>query len=205
MVKSKYTLELEKKYGEKLKDKKKETLSKFFDIEMKYLDEVYDRGLAAARNTGTRASVKSDDQWARARMNKFILNVVDARDGKKINKGAGEDGDVVEKAIGKKIIVLKKSKSGDAKNTAKFGNKTLKFGNKKYRDFVLLHDKKSKYYEPDKTEREKVKSNYRQRHSGDKLNKVSRGSLSYFLLWNKPTLKESIKDYEEKFDVIIKI
>ena len=58
MVKSKFTLELEERFGEKLKDKKKPTLSKFFDIDIKLLDEVYDRGLAAARNTGTRPSVE---------------------------------------------------------------------------------------------------------------------------------------------------
>ena len=75
MVKSKFTLELEERFGEKLKDKKKPTLSKFFDIDIKLLDEVYDRGLAAARNTGTRPSVKSDNQWARARMNKYIQNI----------------------------------------------------------------------------------------------------------------------------------
>ena len=41
---SKYTIELEKTFGEKLPDKKKTTLSKFFNIPIKYLDEIYDRG-----------------------------------------------------------------------------------------------------------------------------------------------------------------
>ena len=66
-----------------------------------------------------------------------------------------------------------------------------------------MNDKNSKYYEPDKTEREKVKSNYQLRHKNDKLKKVSRGSLSYYLLWNEPTLKKSIADYEKRFDLKI--
>ena len=65
MVESKWTIELEKKYGEALPNKKKSTLVKFFKIERDLLDDVYDRGLAAARSTGTRPSVKSADQWAR--------------------------------------------------------------------------------------------------------------------------------------------
>jgi hypothetical protein len=92
MTKSKYTLRLDKEYGSVLKDKSKPTLSKYFKIPIKLMDEVYDRGLAAARNTGTRPSVKSDNQWGQARLYKFILNVVDAREGKDINRGAGEDG-----------------------------------------------------------------------------------------------------------------
>ena len=66
-----------------------------------------------------------------------------------------------------------------------------------------MNNKKSKYYEPNNEEREKIKKNYQLRHKNDKLNKVSRGSLSYFLLWNKKTLKDSIKDFEKKFDVVI--
>ncbi len=107
MTKSKYTLRLDREYGSKLKDKSKPTLSKYFKIPIKLMDEVYDRGLAAARNTGTRPSVKSDDQWARARLYKFILNVVDAREGKKIKRGAGEDSDVVDEATGR-VMTLKK-------------------------------------------------------------------------------------------------
>ncbi len=204
MSQSKYTIRLEKEYGDVLKDKSKTTLSKYFKIPMKLLDEVYDRGLAAARNTGTRPSVKSDDQWARARMTKMILNVVDARKGKKINKGAGQDGDVVEEALGR-VMTLKKNRNGDAKYIAKIGNKTFKFGNKNYRDYTLMSSKTSPFYEENPAERNRVRTNYRRRHKGDKLDEISSGSLSYFLLWNKPTLKASIKDYEEKFNIKIKL
>jgi len=122
MSKSKYTSRLDKEFGDKLKDKSKPTLSKFFKIPIKLMDEVYDRGLAAARNTGTRPSVKSDDQWARARLYKFILNVVDAREGKNINRGAGQDGDIVYKALDN-VLTLKKSKRENKKYVVSDGKK----------------------------------------------------------------------------------
>jgi len=96
---SKWTIALD---GYNLPDKKKSTLSKFFNIKMNILDDVYDRGLAAARNTGTRPSVTSDDAWARARMNKLIINIVKARKTNKINDGRGEDSDLILKAIDNK-------------------------------------------------------------------------------------------------------
>lgn len=99
MKKSKWTIALDK-YD--LPDKKKSTLSKFFDVDMDILDEVYDRGLAAARNTGTRPSVKSDDQWARARLSKLLVRLDRARKGKKIKDGRGEDTDLILKALDKK-------------------------------------------------------------------------------------------------------
>lgn len=99
MRRSKYTIEFEKKYGDKLPDKKKATLSKYFKIKRELLDEVYDRGRAAGLNTGMRKGVTSVDAWARVRMYKFVLNVERARAGGKISKGRGEDGDLVERAL----------------------------------------------------------------------------------------------------------
>jgi len=96
---SKFTIEFEKKYGDKLPDKRKETIAKYFKIKRKLLDEVYDRGRAAGLNTGMRKGVTSVDAWARVRMYKFVLNVEKARAGGKINMGRGEDGDVVERAV----------------------------------------------------------------------------------------------------------
>lgn len=96
---SKFTIEFERKYGDKLPDKRKETIAKYFKIKRKLLDEVYDRGRAAGLNTGMRKGVTSVDAWARVRMYKFVLNVEKARAGGKINKARGEDGDVVERAV----------------------------------------------------------------------------------------------------------
>jgi len=100
--KSKFTNRLEKEYGDQLKSKSKTNLSKFFKIPMSVLNESYDRGLAAYRNnpSSVRPSVSSPHPWARARMNKLILNIVDVRaNKKKINKKAGEDGDLVARGL----------------------------------------------------------------------------------------------------------
>jgi len=69
----------------------------------------------------------------------------------------------------------------------------------------LMNDKKSRFYEEIPAERERVKKNYRRRHKGDKLGEISSGSLSYYLLWNKKSLKASLKDFEEKFNIKIKL
>ena len=105
MRKSKFTSRLEKEYGDKLKSKSKTNLSKFFKIPMSILNDVYDRGVGAYRNnpSSVRKGVEGEDQWARARMNKLILNVMDVRAGKKkINNKPGQDGDLVEKATKRK-------------------------------------------------------------------------------------------------------
>ena len=100
---SKFTIEFDKRYGSKLKSRSKASLSKFFNISRSILDGVYDRGVGAARSQGMRTGVKSEDQWARARMYKLILNIMDVRaNKKKINKGKGQDGDLVEKATNRK-------------------------------------------------------------------------------------------------------
>jgi len=100
---SKFTIEFDKRYGSKLKSRSKASLSKFFNISRSILDGVYDRGVGAARSQGMRTGVKSEDQWARARMYKLILNIMDVRAGKKkINRGKGQDGDLVEKATNKR-------------------------------------------------------------------------------------------------------
>jgi len=72
-----------------------------------------------------------------------------------------------------------------------------------YRDYILLNDRNSKFYEPDEAERKKVRASYRARHRGDKGlgSKHSPAELSWSLLWSKPTLAKSIKFYENKFNV----
>jgi len=100
---SKFTVEFDKRYGDELKSKSKTNLSKFFKIPRSILDDVYDRGVGAARSQGMRTGVKSEDQWARARMSKLILNIMDVRAGRKaIPKGRGQDSDLIERAVKKK-------------------------------------------------------------------------------------------------------
>ena len=101
------------------------------------------------------------------------------------------------------LMTLKKNTKGDAKYIARVDGKNYKFGNKSYRDYTLMNKTGSKFYEPNPKERDRVRANYRRRHKGDKLGEVSSGSLSYYILWNKPTLRESIKDYEKRFNIKI--
>jgi len=105
-------------------------------------------------------------------------------------------------------VILSKSSRKDKKYMIKHDNKTVHFGAAGMRDFTLINKKSSNFYLPKKEEREKVKSNYKSRHSKDPFNKVyTPASLSMYLLWNKPTLSASIKDYERRFgiDIVNKI
>lgn len=50
---------------------------------------------------------------------------------------------------------------------------------------------------------DELKKNYRARHKSDLKTKdpTRAGYLSYYILWNKPTLEKSIKDYKKKFNL----
>ena len=101
---------------------------------------------------------------------------------------------------------LSKSTRKDKKWMVRYGNRTTYFGAANMRDFTLLSSKSSRFYEPDKVKREKVKSNYRSRHANDSIHTAfTPGSLSYYLLWDKPTLKSSIKSYNKRFNVSISL
>lgn len=101
---SKFTIEFNKKYDSQLPDRKKTTLAKFFKIDKKLLDEAFDRGRAAyiTNFKSVRKGVTSHEQWSYPRLYKFIMNVVSARDDGKINTGAGQDSDLILKALNKK-------------------------------------------------------------------------------------------------------
>ena len=101
-------------------------------------------------------------------------------------------------------LTLKKSRRPNKKYVVDTGTKKIYFGDSNYRDFLLMNDKNSKYYEPNKLEREKVKARYRQRHKNDNLdNALSAGALSFYLLWNKVSLRKSIQDYVKRFNIKI--
>ncbi len=103
-------------------------------------------------------------------------------------------------------VILLKSSRKDKKYMIKHDNKTIHFGGdpSKYRDYTLMNNKSSQFYLPNKADRDKVKASYRSRHRNDPINKpYTAGSLSYNLLWNKPTLSASIKDFEKKFNINI--
>lgn len=95
-----------------------------------------------------------------------------------------------------KMILLKitKSNKNDKKYMAIFeginGRKTVHFGSEGYSDFTIHKDeeRKARYIA-----RHKENENWRDPYAA--------GTLSRFILWNKPTLNESIKDYKKRFNL----
>ena len=94
------------------------------------------------------------------------------------------------------IIYLKKSTNQQKKYMVLINNKKIHFGQRGYQDFILSNGNELK------------KKNYIARHSkmGENWEKSgieSAGFWSRWLLWNKPTLKDSIRDIEKKFNIKI--
>ena len=91
-------------------------------------------------------------------------------------------------------IVITPSTKSDKKFTAKIDDKkTIHFGDSRYQDFT-------KHKDPER------KKAYLARHKKDKINNPNyAGFYSTNLLWNKPTLKESIKYTNEKYNLNIKL
>ena len=104
--------------------------------------------------------------------------------------------------------ILKKSKGNKYKYTAIFyleqstlprlearkkQKKTVHFGAKSYSDFTIHKDieRKKRYL-------------LRHKKKEDWNNPLTAGALSRFLLWNKPTLAASIKDYKKRFGISLK-
>lgn len=96
-----------------------------------------------------------------------------------------------------KLIKITKSDKPDKKMMAVFKNlktdreNTTHFGSKGMSDFT-------KHKDPERKER------YIKRHKvNEDWNKpTSAGALSRWILWNKPTLSASIKNYKEKFNFV---
>ena len=94
-------------------------------------------------------------------------------------------------------IIIKKSSAENKKYTAVIDNgktsKSIHFGDNRYQDFTIHKD----------TERKKA---YLARHKHDKTsNPAYAGFYASNLLWNKPTLRESIKNTNDKYNVNIKL
>jgi len=66
--------------------------------------------------------------------------------------------------------------------------KTTHFGSKGMSDFTINKDKERK---------ERYLDRHRKRENWESY--MTAGSLSRYILWNKPTLKASIADYKKKF------
>jgi len=93
-----------------------------------------------------------------------------------------------------KLLSVLKSKNKDKKYTAIFDidgkKKITHFGQAGADDYTITKDKEQR-------------TRYRTRHKKDlETNDPTRaGYLSYYILWNKPTMRESIADYKKKFNL----
>ena len=90
-----------------------------------------------------------------------------------------------------KLIGIYKSDKKDKKYYALFdNNKKVYFGASSYEDYTIHKDlaRKEKYIK-----RHEKNENWN--------NPTTAGALSRWILWNKPTLSESIADYKRKFGV----
>lgn len=92
-----------------------------------------------------------------------------------------------------KLESIKRSTRKDKKLVATFKiankKKTVHFGQKGASDYTIHKDNERK-------------ERYRNRHINDNIdNPLSAGALSWFILWNKPTIRESITSYKKHFNI----
>jgi hypothetical protein len=92
-----------------------------------------------------------------------------------------------------RLVHIKKSHDGKHKYEAVFKSdngreRTVKFGAVGYEDFTMHHDLKRK-------------EAYLERHQSRETwsRPDTPGALSRWILWNKPTLKESVADFKRRF------
>jgi hypothetical protein len=93
-----------------------------------------------------------------------------------------------------KLKTLKKSLKPAKKYDAIFEDegreKTISFGAAGMSDFTLHHDEERK---------ERYLNRHRKRENWDKPD--TPGALSRFILWNKKTIKASLKDFKKRFNI----
>ena len=104
-----------------------------------------------------------------------------------------------------KLLKVVRSNNKSKKWTAVFlvdgQERRISFGATNYRDYTLLNDKTSKFYLPNKSDRAVVKASYIRRHEKrENFNDpMTAGSLSRFLLWDKPTFKGALRAFKKRF------
>ena len=92
-------------------------------------------------------------------------------------------------------IVLKRSDKPDKKYIVKVDNKTIHFGSRGMSDFTKNKDpeRKNRYI-----------ARHKKRENWSKSGIKTAGFWSKHILWNKPTIRESIKNTENRFNIKIK-
>jgi len=104
--------------------------------------------------------------------------------------------------MSKTLVYLYTSDKAKKKFSAFYptSKKVIHFGQKPYRDYTLINDKKSVHYIKDRKDREAVKEAYQARHKSDNLDDPeTAGALSMFILWSAPTLRGGMRNYAKKF------
>ena len=91
-------------------------------------------------------------------------------------------------------VILQKSDKMDKKYVATIGRRHIHFGSVGYSDYLHHQDvdRKNRYI-------------LRHQKREDWLNPLTPGFWSRWLLWNKPTIFESIGDIEKHFNLNIKL
>ena len=106
-----------------------------------------------------------------------------------------------------KLMKIIPAKTKGKKWTAYFSigkdkEKAVSFGASGYRDYTLMSDKTSKFYEKSKLERDKVKAAYIARHGKeDQTNPMKPATLSRYILWSSPSFGGSIRNFKKRFGV----
>jgi hypothetical protein len=98
-------------------------------------------------------------------------------------------------------IKLSRSEKPDKKFKVKVGDSTIHFGSKGMSDYTINQDPNRKRLY---IKRHRARAEARRRENWNKSGIQTAGFWSRWLLWNKPTLDESIRDIEKRFHVIIK-
>jgi hypothetical protein len=92
------------------------------------------------------------------------------------------------------IVYLSRSTRPDKKYMVKIDNRTIHFGQLGYSDYTKHRDK------------ERMKryiSRHKSRENWNKSGIKTAGFWSRWLLWNKPTISQSIRDIERRFGIDI--
>ena len=88
------------------------------------------------------------------------------------------------------VILIEKSKSKDKKYTATVGNKHIQFGARGYQDMTTHKDE---------TRRDRYIQRHKKNEDWTKQGIDTAGYYSRWVLWNEPTIQQSINKLNKKY------